>query len=82
MTKYLVTYYQEDGTFCYELCTMDKIANLIGFRDCSGAYEFRVWRVLHDNVVPLVVKDYHRELTVALYDRFDNFVAEATYSDH
>ena len=81
MTRYLFTYYVDEH-FCVLLADMEQIARTVGCRDCNETSNHKVYRVLPDGVTQLVIGDHHRDLTICLYDRFDNLIDSAKYPDH
>ena len=79
--KYLCTFMCE-GEFCTCLKSMQEIAHMVGFRDCEEYTDLRIYRIFPSGVLPVQYADYHSNLEVCLYDRYDNFIDSANYADH
>lgn len=79
--EYLVTCFI-DGEFCRFLMTMQKIAHMVGFRDCDEYEHLRIYCATPAGVQELEYADYHRELKVSLYDSADNEIDCGYYEDH
>lgn len=78
--KYLITY-RVEGEFVAEMKSMSDVAKEIGFADCSGAHDFRVYRIL-PNKDPERLEYEHDGNYVYLWDRFGNEIEAAEYPEH